>query len=290
MTVVIATRNRRDELLQTLERLAPLTTGVAEIAEVVVVDNGSSDGTALEVARCFPSVGVLPLPCNAGAAARNAGVRHARTPLVAFSDDDSWWAPGMLRRAGELFARAPRLGLVAARVVVEPAGFTDPTCALMAQSPLTAAIEGPGGPYRAVLGFLACGAVVRCEAFLAAGGFRAELMVGGEEELLSIDLAVGGWERIYAPEVVAHHRPSLLRDGSARRRVEVRNALWTAWARRPLPAAARRTGALLAEAARSGDGVRGAWDACCGWSWARANRAVVPAWIERDLAALEAAR
>ncbi|MDO0931403.1 hypothetical protein QQY66_06815 [Streptomyces sp. DG2A-72] len=37
-------------------------------------------------------------------------MRHADTPYVAFSDDDSWWTPGALRQAADLLDVHPRLG------------------------------------------------------------------------------------------------------------------------------------------------------------------------------------
>jgi GT2 family glycosyltransferase len=113
-TVVIATRNRVDELVHTLTRLKDLA------VPVIVVDNNSSDGTVTRVQRDFPRVRTLALPHNVGASARNHGVRLAGTSYVAFSDDDSWWAPDALGKSEELFERHPRLGLVAGRVVVEP--------------------------------------------------------------------------------------------------------------------------------------------------------------------------
>ena len=87
---------------------------------------------------------------NVGAAVRNAGVRRARTPYVAFSDDDSWWQPGALRRAAAALDADPRLGLVAARTLVGPGCERTRSDEAMAASPLR---EGGGA---AVLGFLAC--------------------------------------------------------------------------------------------------------------------------------------
>jgi glycosyltransferase involved in cell wall biosynthesis len=114
-----------------------------------MVDNGSADGSAEAAARRFPRVEVVALARNAGAAARNAGVRRARTPYVAFSDDDSWWQPGALRRAAAALDAHPRLGLVAARTLVGPGCEPDPVNEAMAASPLR---EGGGAT---VLGFLA---------------------------------------------------------------------------------------------------------------------------------------
>ncbi|HSL09376.1 MAG TPA: glycosyltransferase, partial [Pseudonocardiaceae bacterium] len=76
ITVVIATRNRRDELTHTLRRLAEL----ALPPPVVVVDNGSTDGTAQAVRTEFPAVTLLALHGNHGAPARNLGALASRTP------------------------------------------------------------------------------------------------------------------------------------------------------------------------------------------------------------------
>lgn len=241
--VVIATRDRRDTVLATLDRLAELDVR----APVVVVDNGSSDGTPSAVARRHPGVRVLSLGYNAGAAARNEGVRQIDTSLVAFCDDDSWWTPEALAKAARLFAAHPRLGLLAARILVEPGGRLDPTCEVMRRSPITSLSAEAGPP---VLGFVACGAIVRRRAFLDAGGFHPRLMIGGEEELLALDLATAGWELAYVNDIVAHHQPALGAQRDGRPGVELRNALWTAWLRRRAVGALRRTAAISGTALR----------------------------------------
>jgi glycosyltransferase involved in cell wall biosynthesis len=154
VAVVIATRNRGTELLGTLTRLRALR----EQPPIVVVDNGSTDGTAELVRANYPGVRVVGLRRNQGGAARTVGARLVDSPYVAFSDDDSWWAPGALGRAAELLERHPRLAVLAARVLVGPDERLDPVCREMARSPLPSAPDLPGP---SVLGFIACGAVVR---------------------------------------------------------------------------------------------------------------------------------
>ncbi|HEX8805223.1 MAG TPA: glycosyltransferase, partial [Acidimicrobiales bacterium] len=202
--MVIATRDRRDGLLGVLDRLDALPP--TERPPVVVVDNGSSDGGPAVVRAAHPGVQVVELGVNRGAPARDVGVVAATTPYVAFADDDSWWAPGALTAAADAFDARPRLGLVAARVLVGPAERVDTVSAAMAASPLPRPPDGGAGP--AVLGFLACGAVVRRRAFLQAGGFSPVTFFMGEEGALALDLAAAGWELAYVDRVVAHHHPA----------------------------------------------------------------------------------
>jgi GT2 family glycosyltransferase len=234
VSVVVATRNRRDTLLATLSDLARLP----ERPALVVVDNGSRDGTAQAIRSRRPRLTLIELATNRGAAARNLGVLAAQTPYVAFADDDSGWSPGSLARAAALLDAYPRLAVIAARILVGGARREDPTCTAMASSPLPGREGEPGVP---VLGFVACGAVVRRSAFLDVGGFSERLWFCGEEALLAIDLASAGWRMSYCPDVVAFHHPSPERDVHARTLLQARNALWLAWLRRPLPRAVRET-------------------------------------------------
>jgi GT2 family glycosyltransferase len=279
VAVVIATRNRGPELLGTLARLRALH----EQPPIVVIDNGSTDGTAELVRAHCPGVQVVGLRRNHGAAARTIGARLLDSPYVAFSDDDSWWAPGALSRAVDLLNRHPRLAVVAARVLVGPDRRLDPVCDQMAHSPLPPAADLPGP---AVLGFIACGAVVRRAAFLEVGGFDIRLGVGGEEELLSVDLAARGWGLAYVDEVVAYHYPSPSRDPSGRRRVQIRNALWSAWLRRPLGGAARQTAHLAALAMHHPGAWSGVLLAMLGLPWVLRERRPVHRELEAALRTL----
>ncbi|WP_275006726.1 glycosyltransferase family 2 protein [Promicromonospora iranensis] len=205
VTVVIASRDRRDELLTSLP---------AHRARVILVDNGSTDGSADAVAAARPDVRVIRLSRNVGAVARTIGVRAATTPFVAFADDDSWWAPGSLHDAADVLAGHPRLGLVCARILVGPEERTDPVSEQMAASPLPHDISVPGS---ALLGFVACATMVRRSAFLASGGFDPVVRFPGEEERLALDLAAAGWAMSYVQDVVVHHHPSPSRQPPGRR-------------------------------------------------------------------------
>jgi GT2 family glycosyltransferase len=223
VTVVVMTRDRWPDLRRSLPR---------HEAPVIVVDNGSRDGTPGLVRRYFPHVDVVELGRNLGAVARNLGVERARTPYVAFADDDSWWAPGALAEAAQVLDAHPRLAVLAGRMLVGEDEHPDGICAEMADSPLGRSEDLPGP---SVLGFLACGVVVRRDAFLAAGGFDDVVFFMGEEERLALDLAAAGWGLAYVEDVVAHHHPSPVRNTVARRARADRNRLLTAVMRRPWP-------------------------------------------------------
>ncbi|MFD6953254.1 glycosyl transferase [Nocardiopsis sp. TSRI0078] len=282
VTVVVATRDRRDELLRTLRHLE----GLRPRPPVVVVDNASTDGTAEAVRSGFPDVQLVREPRNAGCAARNTGVARADTPYVAFCDDDSWWAPGALEAAADALDAHPRLGLVAASVFVGEEERPDPVNEALARSPL----PGGGLPGPRILGFLACAAVVRREAFKEVGGFDPLLFFAGEEALLAQDLAAAGWGLCHLEHVHVHHHPSSVRPpGRWRRTLDERNALLTVWLRRRPGLVLTRTARLAGRSLRDPVSRAALAGALRVLPAAVARRRPVPARVERDLSLLEEA-
>jgi GT2 family glycosyltransferase len=279
VTAVMITHNRRDEALHSLQRLASLP----ERPAIVVIDNCSTDGTAEAVRRRFPHVELIVADRNLGGAARNLGVRHTNRPYIAFCDDDSWWSPGAVRRAADLMDAHSRIAVMSARIIVEPGSYEAPICRKLAASPLPSRPDMPGIP---LLGFIAGASVVRRSAFLEAGGFEERLLVGGEEELLALDLAARGWYIGYFPELVAHHAPSPVRNVGHRDARTVRNQLWVSWLRHPRRRAWRRTFEAVLAARRDRAAAKGLAAALARLPWALAHRRVVPPEIERDLCLL----
>jgi GT2 family glycosyltransferase len=273
-SVVIATRDRPADLDRTLDHLERS----APCAETIVVDNASVPGSLERVRRGHRAAGFVHVSRNVGCGARTIGARLSARPFVAFSDDDSWWAPGALDRAEALFDRHARLGAIAATVLVGAAESPDPVVERM-RAGLDPVLGLPGVP---VLGFLACGLVVRREAYLAVGGFDARFGIGGEERLLALDLRRAGWAVQWVEDVVAHHHPSTTRDPGVRSAVEHRNHLWTAWLRRPASVAVGRT---LALALRAGDATarRALVQAVLGLPWVLRARDAVPRDLERAI-------
>jgi GT2 family glycosyltransferase len=269
VTVVVASRNRRADLLVTLPR---------HEAPVVLVDNGSTDGTVAAVRQACPWVTVVPLERNLGAHARTLAAARAGTPFVAFADDDSWWAPGDLARAVEILRAHPRLALLNARILVGAEERLDPVCREMADSPLGTPPDLPGP---SLLGFVACGAMVRTEAFAAVGGFDPVVRFPGEEERLALDLAAAGWGLSYVEAVTVHHHPSVRRDRPGRRQAGIwRSRVLTAVMRHPLADIA----GVLGTAFRAGrPGVEGLVRAVPDLPAALLRRRSIPPQVRADL-------
>jgi GT2 family glycosyltransferase len=268
IAVVVLTYNRCGELRRTLQHLLALPVAPA----IVVVDNASGDDTLTMLREQFPSVRVVSLDANIGAAARNAGVAAIDAPYIAFSDDDTWWADGSLEHAVALMDAHPDVAVLCARVLVGEEQREDPTCTEMAASPLPdAGLPGP-----ALLGFLAGASVIRRSAFVQVGGYEPRLFIGGEEGLLTLDLLSHGWRLAYVPALTVHHHPSAQRDSAKRKRCLLRNALWICWMRLPPLLATQQTLNLLREGWRDGVMMAGLRDALCGLPWVLKRRRVVP--------------
>jgi GT2 family glycosyltransferase len=282
MTVVIVTRNRRAELMRTLDRI----TALPERPPVIVVDNGSGDGSA-EAASRYPGVAVIRAGQNLGGAGRNVAVARSATRYVAFCDDDTWWDPGALGRAADLLDAFPAVAAVMGRIIVEPSGEEDPITPELRHSPVPAP---PWLPGPALLSIMAGASMLRVSAFTDVGGFSPRLWLGGEEELLSIDLAAAGWWMCWSADVVVHHAASPARDSRQRRILGLRNTLWTAWLRRPLAGALRHTGAVLAAAPKDRATVTATARALAGAGWVVRERRVIPDRVESGLRTLAVAQ
>jgi GT2 family glycosyltransferase len=184
----------------------------AGLAEVIVVDDGSRDGTH-EILAPLAAAGRLTLLQGQGrgpATARNLGLRAARAPVIAFTDDDCEvppdWAACLLARLRETTAAAVGGRLVAATDAPQPARLSQAIT-----SGLARALNVPASDAR----FLTTNnAAYRAEALLAIGGFDESFDgAAGEDRDLHARLRAQGQRLVYAPEIVVRHR-SLLDWGS----------------------------------------------------------------------------
>ena len=156
-------------------------------AEIIVVDDGSRDGTA-EVARSILGVIVLTIPNGGPAAARNAGISLARSEWIALLDADDWWLPGKLAR--QLAVAEPGVGLITTLSDEHPVCPERPTLAdLWAGNPLVAS-----------------SALLRREVWKSLGGFVEDRrLVGVEDYNLWLRIAAAGWQIRCVQDVLTHY-------------------------------------------------------------------------------------
>jgi GT2 family glycosyltransferase len=79
---------------------------------VIVVDNGSADGTPTMVRRAFPEVTLIAARRNLGVVGPQPGAAPGHHPYVAFCDDDTWWEAGSLALAADTLDHHPQVAAV----------------------------------------------------------------------------------------------------------------------------------------------------------------------------------
>ena len=217
IAVVLVTHNDRERLLDALVSV-PFA---RETAEVVVVDNASTDGTVEVVRRAFPEVRLLEGPNDGYGAAANRGIAACSAPFVLLLNSDVVVRPGALRALAGYLASHPHAGLAGPRLE-NPDGTLQRSCFdFLGTARLAIEKTLPGrwlgglggwsvhyGSYdrpRTVPWVLGAALAIRREAFEAVGGFDPAFFLYGEEVDLCYRLWQAGWEVHYTPSAAVMH-------------------------------------------------------------------------------------
>lgn len=261
LSVVIPAYNRAGSIVAAIDSVLRQTHADFEL---VVVDDGSADGTAdAAAAVADPRLRVVRLPANRGAAgARNAGAAAAEGAWIAFQDSDDEWLPEKLAR--QLARLAERPDAVAAYCGLLTVGELDAaatarTRVLYTPPPQIALVEGAIQPTLLRQNVMSTQTlVVRRDVFLGLGGFD-ESLPAMEDWEFAIRLA-GTGEIAFVDAPLVHQRfspNSLTRDLEKQIRahamiLEKSQALYAthpdllAWQHYVLAGLNRRTGDLAA--------------------------------------------
>lgn len=182
VAIVIPTYNRGARLPGAIE--GALAQGFA-LAEVIVVDDGSTDGTFERIQPYLTRVRYLRTENRERSAARNAGAQATDAPFILFLDSDDRLLPGHLVAALRAFSDHPEAAAAYSDVILEnDAGEVLRTV----RGPRVPGFRG-GEPVTTLIArydncYLAQGATVyRRSSFLAVRGFREELTAGEDFEL-----------------------------------------------------------------------------------------------------------
>jgi glycosyltransferase involved in cell wall biosynthesis len=196
VAAIIATRNGQSRGFLS-EAIASILAQTLRPAEILVIDDASTDGTADRVAERFGAgVCVVRLPANLGpSGARNHGIRLARAPFVAFLDDDDAWLPHKVERQLDYVKRTGAQLVCGRAEVIDSAGkplpdrwTTHPESLLWPGVLFRNPVQGPGS------------VLVRRETVLAVGGFPERFRIG-EDWLL--------WAKI-ARQTALHYRDEVV--------------------------------------------------------------------------------
>ncbi len=230
ISVVIPTYRRRASVERALRALA-VQTLPADQYEVVVVVDGSEDGTR-EMLAHFPApyrLRWLWQPNRGRAAARNAGIGLAEAELVVLLDDDMEPTAGFLDahlRAHAADADAPRCVMGAVPIPVDHAS---PPATRYIADKFNRHLERLARPDHklALRDFYGGNCSIPRRALLAVGGFDEAFTIYGNEDLeLSVRLAQAGIRLAYDPDAIAlqHYTKTfaqLARDNIAKGRTAV---------------------------------------------------------------------
>ncbi len=190
VTACVVVKDRLEMMRDCLDALA-VQEGVDH--DLVVIDNGSTDGTYEMLTgrtATFPvPLKVARVPGPVGAA-RQAAVDHAAAPIVAFTDSDCIPAPDWLSRLAAPFGDE-------ALDVVQ--GRTDPVVEPTGRWPKTIRIDGWTDRYET------CNIAYRTSALRAAGGFDRAAEFGGEDTTAGWRVRRLGRRHAYASGALVHH-------------------------------------------------------------------------------------
>jgi GT2 family glycosyltransferase len=216
---VVATSPQKELLRACLRSLAGQSG--AEF-EIIVVDNGSGDGSA-DLAETL-GARVIRNPKNRGfCAANNQGIAEARGEFVALLNNDAEAEPGWLAALHEACSQAPDVGMAASKVLV----WEDPRRIDKAGHLIfpdgqnrgrgTGALDvGQFDREEEVLWPDGCAAMYRKKMLDDIGGFDEDFFAYGDDAELGLRARIAGWRAIYTPRaVVRHHRGSTLGKDSA---------------------------------------------------------------------------
>jgi glycosyltransferase involved in cell wall biosynthesis len=212
LSIVIPTRDRREALLETLAALDAQIIP-EEASEVIVVDNGSADGTS-EAVRELASGTAMPLhlleePGQGPARARNTGVAAAEGEILLFlGDDTAPAATDLLARHARLHSENPdRRYAVQGRATWTNRGEITPFMEWLEGTGLQFMFDQlPPGRVPPVGAFVTAHVSLKRELFEESGGFDTRFPWAALEDVeLAFRLERLGLELDYHPELVVLH-------------------------------------------------------------------------------------
>ena len=201
LSVIIVNYNTID-LLQ--KCLTSIQSQVGTTHEIFVVDNASTDGSAILVKKLFPTVILLENATNLGfAKANNLALRQAKGRFVYFLNPDTEVSPGCFAAMLTYMKQHPHIGLAGTRIIY-PDGRPQSSVEYSYPGSRYARreLQGLKGKIAWLLG---ASLIARHEAIEGGNGFDEGYFLYGEDIDLCLVLRKKGWELGYIPEATIVH-------------------------------------------------------------------------------------
>ena len=222
VSVIVIAYEVRDEVLTCLRSVARHAGDLA--VELIVVDNGSTDGTVAAVEEHFPQARIVALDTNEGLPARNHGLRRARGRMRMFLDSDALLTAGALPALVAVLHAHPRAGLAGPRLV-NPDGslqlsarrYPPLMLPVLRRPPLGHVFEkrrtirrhlmadAPHDRRRKVEYVLGACMLFRAEAQEAVGEIDERIWYGHDDADWCFRIREAGYDVLYAPAAVVVH-------------------------------------------------------------------------------------
>jgi GT2 family glycosyltransferase len=219
-TVIILTWNSRQHIGACLDSLAVASPG--ERFDLIVIDNGSRDGTPDLVRERVPSARLIRNRENRGvAAARNQGLVLARTPFSIILDVDTVVAPGSFARQLDFLESAPGVGVCGPRLML-PDGSVQASCQLFPTlfDKIVRQLPGDLGRHwlreveladwdhrgvRDVDYVVGACQAIRMTALHSVGWLDERIFYGPEDVDFCLRMHLHGWRVVYLGDAVVRH-------------------------------------------------------------------------------------
>jgi glycosyltransferase involved in cell wall biosynthesis len=206
VSIVVCTRNRKNMLRKCLNSISKLDYPKSNF-EVLVVDNGSTDGTN-DLANEFPGTRWVVEKTAGLSVARNTGSSEAKGSIVAFTDDDCIVDSGWLRNLVSAFLEAPSvIGVGGSCYLPDPE--------IIKKKLSNKKMSGPGivdfgSKTKFVQELIGGNFAFKREAFNVAKfdkrlGRRGTISLGGEDSDFCYQLTVKGYKLLYTPDAWVYH-------------------------------------------------------------------------------------
>ena len=218
ISVLVVSWNGLDLLPSCLDALrAQSGLTVGEDYEVIVVDNGSDDGSQEKLPPRYEWVQWIFEPGNTGfAQANNRALRDSRGDLIVLVNNDADVAPDFLLRLAEAAETNREYGMFATRIMLwDRREVFDSTGLLVYPDGVCRSrgwLEKDLGQYddpEEVLGPNGCAAAFRREFFEDVGEFDPDYFAYLEDLDLALRGQLRGWRCLYVPEAVVWHKKSM---------------------------------------------------------------------------------